>query len=257
MSNDLPAYRAFVVSTTKQTQAVKEALREGQDGRLFMLRMPDRKTLGNEPLGSSIENALILECMGYDDGSAMDALRQLVKHSPLLFFVDSPTDIEAAGIEDGDASSGKALQDYFADRADHGPSSQCVISSCNDCEHYKQLAKENESARAKGECLRAISEMLREGILVVDTDGVIRYVNPATCELFQRPAEQLIGYPFGYPVSDSDSEITLLRPGGKSNCLRRGKIENSAGKVFHGIQFILSGFPKDCRDKGPANRESR
>jgi len=217
MSDDLPVYRVVAASGTQQTQAVRGVLCGGKDGHLFILRLPNQNTPGGDASGCSYEDALILECLGRDNVNAMDALRQFVRHSPLAFYVN-PADIETAAIEGGDDSPGKVLQDYVADSAAYTPPSQCVISNCNDCKHYEKLARKHESIRAESENLRVLSEMLREGILVVDNDGLILYVNPAACRLFERPAEQLVGSPFGFPIADGDSEITLLRPGG-SECI--------------------------------------
>ncbi|MBK1646633.1 diguanylate cyclase [Thiocapsa imhoffii] len=54
-----------------------------------------------------------------------------------------------------------------------------------------------------------------DAILTLDQEGLIRYVNPAALHLFARASEELIGYPFGFVVTDGPTEITITRPGGK------------------------------------------
>jgi signal transduction histidine kinase len=49
-----------------------------------------------------------------------------------------------------------------------------------------------------------------DGLVVVDTNGLIRFTNPAAEHLFQQTAEELLASPFGYPmVPGQTSEITI------------------------------------------------
>ncbi|WP_165939773.1 PAS domain-containing sensor histidine kinase [Saccharopolyspora aridisoli] len=53
-----------------------------------------------------------------------------------------------------------------------------------------------------------------DGIVAVDHRGFIRSCNPAAEVMFGRPAEDLVGTPFGFPVVAAEtSEIDLLAPG--------------------------------------------
>ena len=51
--------------------------------------------------------------------------------------------------------------------------------------------------------LRKIIEKNADGIVIVDRDGLVRYVNPAAETLFGRKAEELIGELFGFPLTAS------------------------------------------------------
>ena len=65
--------------------------------------------------------------------------------------------------------------------------------------------------------LRSIVDRLADGILVVDTDGIIRFANPAAEQLFGRPEHQLVGTDFGFPViAGENAEIEVVRPGGET-----------------------------------------
>jgi signal transduction histidine kinase len=65
--------------------------------------------------------------------------------------------------------------------------------------------------------LRSIVERLADGIVIVDSTGVIRFANPAAEVLFGRSHEQLLGTPFGFPLVGSEStEIEVVRPTGGS-----------------------------------------
>jgi len=53
-----------------------------------------------------------------------------------------------------------------------------------------------------------------DGVLVLDTEGVIRFANPAAEGLFGRPIDELIGQPFGHPaVAGDSSEVRIFSDG--------------------------------------------
>jgi PAS domain S-box-containing protein len=60
------------------------------------------------------------------------------------------------------------------------------------------------------ENLSTILEKNADGIVIVDTDGIVLYVNPAAEKLFGRRKEEFLGYPFGYPVSADKAEDSLV-----------------------------------------------
>jgi signal transduction histidine kinase len=62
--------------------------------------------------------------------------------------------------------------------------------------------------------LRSIIEQLPDGIVIVDSEGDIRFANPAAEQLFARTTRTLSGTPFGFPVTnDAPPEIDIIRPG--------------------------------------------
>jgi PAS domain-containing protein len=64
--------------------------------------------------------------------------------------------------------------------------------------------------------LRQIITENADGIIVVDAEGCVRFVNPAAEQLLNRPAAGLVGQLFGYPVlSGERAEIDVLRPDGE------------------------------------------
>jgi signal transduction histidine kinase len=63
-----------------------------------------------------------------------------------------------------------------------------------------------------GARLHAIIDQVADGIVIVDQDGEIRFVNSAATALFGRPTEELVGAPFGFPVVAGEAtEIDVLR----------------------------------------------
>ncbi len=78
------------------------------------------------------------------------------------------------------------------------------------------MTTETEPARTRpAASLRAIIERLPDGIVIVDLDGNMRFVNPAAERLFDRTAADLVGTSFGFPlVAGETTEIEIVQRGG-------------------------------------------
>lgn len=62
---------------------------------------------------------------------------------------------------------------------------------------------------------RVLVSASADGVVAIDEHGRIRVCNPAAEEMFRRPAGELIGSPFGYPIVDGEAtEIELRLPDG-------------------------------------------
>lgn len=65
--------------------------------------------------------------------------------------------------------------------------------------------------------LRSIVEHLADGVVIVDSSGVIRFANPAAEKLFSRRRSELVGTDLGFPVVHGEStEVDVRRPDGKT-----------------------------------------
>lgn len=78
------------------------------------------------------------------------------------------------------------------------------------------MTTETEPPRTRpAASLRAIIERLPDGIVIVDFDGNMRFVNPAAEHLFDRTASELVGTSFGFPlVAGETTEIEIVQRGG-------------------------------------------
>jgi len=73
------------------------------------------------------------------------------------------------------------------------------------------------AVRAERERFRNIIQRNADGIVVVGTDGVVAFANPASAALFGRSHEALIGAPFGFPlVVGETAELDVVRRGGET-----------------------------------------
>ena len=56
-----------------------------------------------------------------------------------------------------------------------------------------------------------IIEKSADGIVIVDKEGIVHFMNPAAEQLFDRKADELIGQLFGYPIAGSETtEIEII-----------------------------------------------
>jgi len=85
-------------------------------------------------------------------------------------------------------------------------------------ERTAELAKANKTLQATEANLRNTIRQNADGIVIVDSNGTLRFVNPAACSLFNRKPEELIGEAFGFPIAAGQStEIEVFRRNGKQN----------------------------------------
>ena len=81
-----------------------------------------------------------------------------------------------------------------------------------------------------------IIESLTDGIIIVDTNGIVRFVNPAATALFGRKAEDFVGQVFGSPVVAGETvEIDILGRGGKKTAVAEMRVAErnwDGGKAY-------------------------
>jgi len=83
-------------------------------------------------------------------------------------------------------------------------------------ERTAELAKANKTLQATKANLHNTIRQNADGIVIVDNNGTVRFVNPAACFLFSRKPEEFIGENFGFPIAvDEATEIDVMRKDGK------------------------------------------
>ena len=63
---------------------------------------------------------------------------------------------------------------------------------------------------------RGIIETMADGVLLIDKEGSIVYVNPAGASLFSQPAEEMEGSAFGFPLDTPGPHEINIHPPGRS-----------------------------------------
>src|SRR5688572_4064249 len=78
----------------------------------------------------------------------------------------------------------------------------------------EQCARELQSSESR---FRNLIYQNADGIIIVDREGVLRFINPAAESLFNHQASDLLGTLFGFPVVAGETmEIDVLRAGGET-----------------------------------------
>ncbi len=76
--------------------------------------------------------------------------------------------------------------------------------------------------------LRNLIEKNGDGILVVNYDGIVRFVNPAAEILFGSTAESLLGRSFGFPIeTGKTADLDILRDGGEIRTAEMNAVETT------------------------------
>lgn len=74
--------------------------------------------------------------------------------------------------------------------------------------------------------LKEIINTNADSIIIVDKDGIVRFVNPAAEEFFRRKNSKFIGEYFGFPTTGSDkTEIEIVRETGEISCAEMRVVE--------------------------------
>ncbi|MEA5510094.1 PAS domain-containing protein [Crocosphaera sp. UHCC 0190] len=77
----------------------------------------------------------------------------------------------------------------------------------------KQLKNPDNLEFNKNDCQR-ILEGVADGLLLVNDEGKVQFINPAAEQLFARPKSELMNHFLGLPIADEKTEVTIFRPGG-------------------------------------------
>ena len=79
-----------------------------------------------------------------------------------------------------------------------------------------QLERRNSLLEASENRFRKIIETMADAIVVVDREGVVRFVNPAAEALLLRDQQRLLGETFGFPLAGgATTEIDVIRGDGR------------------------------------------
>ncbi|QWR78465.1 hybrid sensor histidine kinase/response regulator [Candidatus Magnetomonas plexicatena] len=90
-------------------------------------------------------------------------------------------------------------------------------------EHHKLTQRIKQSNELR---FYQIIKQNADGILIIDMDGRVRFVNPAAEKLFGKKSDELVGEYFGFPVvSSNKTEIEILHKNGRSASIEMKVVE--------------------------------
>ena len=80
----------------------------------------------------------------------------------------------------------------------------------------KSLKKTKAELKASEERFKNIIEKNADGIIVIDSDGVVHFINPASEDLFGLEKKKILGKSFGLPIVEGESsEMTVVHSDGE------------------------------------------
>ena len=95
-----------------------------------------------------------------------------------------------------------------------------IIEDYKDITERKQaeidLKQFSEALQKSEESFQAIVNKNPGGIIVVNREGFVKFVNPTAELLFEKKAEELIDNLFGVPIADEKIELDIILSGGKA-----------------------------------------
>ncbi|MCF8026595.1 MAG: PAS domain S-box protein [Desulfobacteraceae bacterium] len=129
-------------------------------------------------------------------------------------------------------------------------SSLGILGIISDVTAQKEAEQNLKAAYSK---LDKLVELNLDGIMVIDLEGTILFINPAAAQMLGRTETELVGEQFGYPLTpDENTEIDLLSGNGRVKVveLRTSKTE------WDGKTAILASF-RDITDRKQAEQDLR
>lgn len=168
----------------------------------------DRLTRAVEVMRAQSFDVVLLD-LSLPDSRSSETFERARQHMP-----DVPI-IVLTGTSDEEAAVA-ALQNGAQDFLVKGEASLSLLSRAirYAIERERILSQLERELRASEARLRRIIESNADGVAVVDGQGVIRFVNPSAEGLLGRPAWELVGAPWGFPL-EAGTEIEMTRPDGR------------------------------------------
>ena len=115
------------------------------------------------------------------------------------------------------------------------------------------LEQKEALLHAERDKLDTLVQLNADGLMVLDPNGVISFLNPAATRMLGREREELLGEQFGYPVAPgSSAEIELLSVSGEPNVVELRATETE----WSGQSALLASF-RDITERKQAEEELR
>ncbi len=172
------------------------------------LEVSGRLSTGLEHLAKGNFDAVLLD-LSLPDSQGLATLISTRDRDPDMPIIVL-TDVESQTMATAAIRAG--AQDYLAKKHVDG---KLLMRSIHYAIERKCI---DESLRASREHFRSMMEDNADAIVVVDGEGVTRYINPAAEAMFDRSSDELVGQVFGFPVvAGKTTEVDIIgsqnRPG--------------------------------------------
>ena len=171
----------------------------------------DRLDEGLKYLSGDSPPDLVLLDLGLPDSNGLVTLRTILAHKDLPVIVLSGAEDKSMAIH----ALREGAHDYIMKSQLHASVLNYVLRYAVERHQLTKILKERLHAQRVSEInLRNIIHGTLEGMVIVDHQGGIRYINPAGMALFGRDVEELINEQFGLPMGEGQPvEIEIVRSG--------------------------------------------
>ena len=193
------------------TRIIREMLAEAKGQRLD-LNCCDRLATGLDYLVRYIFDVVLLD-LGLPDSQGLDTLAMVRTQAEIPIVVltgnrDAVTEAEAVV---------SGAQDYLVkEQVTGGQLVRALSYSVERFQMQKKVERYALEARLSAHRLRKIIHTNADGIIIVDEDGIVRFVNPAAEVILDNRADQLIGSSFGFPPKTGQAtEFNIVHSNGQ------------------------------------------
>ncbi len=175
---------------------------------LFDLEVASKLSSGLERLADGGIDAVLLD-LGLPDSQGLDTLGRVCAEAPgMPVVVLTGLDDEKLGFQ----AVKMGAQDYLVKGQVNSNLLARSVRYAIERQRLQDIERKTRHLQKSEVRLRTIINGNADGIIVVDRDGVVCFVNQAAESLIDRKAEELVGELFGFPVAAGDAEeINLVR----------------------------------------------
>lgn len=191
-------------------QLVKRKLEKSKRAK-FEVRLTDSLSKGLDQLKLN-ETDLVLLDLNLPDSKQIDTLASVQKHAPTLpVIIITATDDEAIAIK----SIQMGAQAYLL--KDEIKSINLARSILHSYRRFKfaNARRERPPGVESVDLFRNVLDGNADGIVIVNKEGYVQYVNTAAEFLFGRNEEEMVGNNFGFPLAtDKKAEVSIIHKSG-------------------------------------------
>ena len=200
--------RILLIEDNDDALLIREAIVGVRDVQLDLEHV-DTLSTGLDFLAQKVPDVVLLD-LSLPDSQGLGTLAKVKEHSP-----DIPI-VVLTGLDDdrlGTKAVHEGAQDYLVKG---GVDGNTLIRATRYAIERQQLMKvlEHQTLELKSSesRLRNIIDTSADGVLILDTDGFVRFANPAAETLFKRSREELVDQPFEFAlVAGEVGELEIVR----------------------------------------------
>ncbi len=208
----IPVEVLLVEDNPDDADLMRETLTESTPS-TFQLTHVERLSEALKRLGQRHFDVALLD-LSLPDSKGLETFSRLHSQIPEIPIV------VLTGLDD-EALASRAMQrgaqDYLIKgQADNGVLVRAIRYAIERQRLRLELVQHMNEVQFSEARLRHIIERNSDGVIIMDRNGIVRFVNPAAEALLSRSKEQLLDEVFGFPVGEATTELDVLRRDGET-----------------------------------------